>query len=271
MTISPAPASAAPNAVSVLYGLAVPVLTGTLTGILPQDTSKIALALTSPAVTLSTPGSYPITATLAGTAAGNYALTQSPAAVTVTQAPTATTLSNSLGVHVASTTAGTPTGTVTLLDAANLYTTATLSATGDAQFSPANLSVGTHTVTASYSGDKNFLSSSSSPYLDTIGGAANCGLRPRRYRPDHSDSRRRQSGSLLLRCESPEWRAIESYPVDRLRIARGRNRIVQPGLPAALQHPGGLHPHRADGEVCLPDPAQHADLRPDAPRRLPAQ
>jgi sugar lactone lactonase YvrE len=172
MSISPAPASAAPNPVSVLYGQPIPALTGTLTGILAQDASNVALVLASTAVPLSSPGAYPITASLSGSAAANYSLTQAAAAVSIAPAPSATTLSSSLAVHVASSTAGTPSGSVSLLDASSVYAVATLSASGDAQFSSANLTAGTHTLTAAYAGDRNFLASSSAPLLDTIGAAS---------------------------------------------------------------------------------------------------
>jgi sugar lactone lactonase YvrE len=172
MTISPAPALATPNPVALLYGQPVPTLTGTLTGILPQDSANVTLALASSAAPLSAPGGYPITAALTGSAAGNYALRETRATVAIAPAPSATTLTSGLAVHVVSSTSGVPSGTVNLLDGASLYATASLSPTGDAQFSSANLSAGTHTLTAVYAGNADFLASTSSPYLATIGTAA---------------------------------------------------------------------------------------------------
>ena len=172
MTISPAPATAAANGVALLYGQPIPTLTGALTGVLPQDSANVTLVLTSSAAPLSSPGAYPISATLIGSAAANYTLTETPAAVTIAQAPSATTLTSALAVHVASSTSGFPSGAVNLFDGSSLYASATLSPTGDAQFSSASLSTGTHTLTAVYTGNADFLASTSSPYVATIGTAA---------------------------------------------------------------------------------------------------
>lgn len=172
LTISAAPAIATPNPVNLQYGQSVPVLTGSLTGILPQDSGRVSLALSTQASPTASPGSYPITASIAGSSAGNYALTQSSAAVTIAKAPSTAGLSNTLAVHVASTTAGVPSGAVSLFDAGLFSQTATLSATGDATFPSTGLSTGTHTLTASYLGDIDFLPSDSAPVVATIGPVA---------------------------------------------------------------------------------------------------
>src|SRR5262249_22076760 len=65
---------------------------------------------------------------------------------------TATVTDNSPG-------AWTPTGTVTFLDGGTSIGSGTLSG-GSATFSTAGLTVGTHTVSVSYSGDTNFTASS---------------------------------------------------------------------------------------------------------------
>ena len=172
LTVTPAPASAVVNAVSLLYGQAVPSLIGTLTGVLPQDAGSVALALTTPAMQRSPPGSYPIVATLSGVSAGNYTLTTSPAAVTIAKAPATLTLPSSLVAHAASTTSGSPTGSVSLFDGSVFYSSTPISAIGDAVFNSANLTAGSHTLTATYGGDVNFLATASSPLLLTIGGSA---------------------------------------------------------------------------------------------------
>jgi sugar lactone lactonase YvrE len=172
LTIAPAPATAAPASSSVLYGLPIPTLGGTLTGILAQDSSAVTVSFATAAAQLSQAGTYPITASLSGLAATNYLLTTNTAAVTITKAPTIATLPASLTAHVASTTAGAPTGSISLLDGTAVYATATISASGDAAFSSTNLTSGTHTLTAAYPGDTNFLASSSAPLLVTIGGAS---------------------------------------------------------------------------------------------------
>ena len=69
-----------------------------------------------------------------------------------------------------------PTGTVTLTDGASSTTTVTLPGTGDTLAIPlTNLSVGTHTFTATYSGDSNYVPtisgtpySTTEPYLITV-------------------------------------------------------------------------------------------------------
>lgn len=163
---------ATPNAATMLYGQSPPTLSGTLTGVLPQDAGSVSFALRSLATSISAPASYSITAVIQGAAAGNYALTQVPAAVAVLAAPSTTTLTNALAVHVATTTAGTPTGMVTLLDAGVLNASAVLSPTGDATFSAANHSNGTHTLTAVYGGDMDFVGSTSNATVATIGSIA---------------------------------------------------------------------------------------------------
>jgi sugar lactone lactonase YvrE len=61
-----------------------------------------------------------------------------------------------------------PTGSVTLTDGAGSTTTVNLTGTTDTVSIPlTGLSVGTHTFTATYSGDTNYVASSGSPYLTT--------------------------------------------------------------------------------------------------------
>lgn len=162
----------------LLYGQPVPVLTGTLSGLLPQDASNVTATFVTTAVPLSPPGTYPITAILTGPAAGNYTLTASPSTLTISPAPTLTTLiasadTSAPGIpltfiaHVASKTTGTPTGTLSVLDGATTLFTANASPTGDATFTTASLVQGSHTLTTLYSGDANFSPSTSSP--QTIG------------------------------------------------------------------------------------------------------
>ena len=169
--VTPVTATATLNPASMLYGQAVPVLSGTLTGILPQDAGAVTLAVDAAATPASAPGAYPISAALAGAAAGNYALTQSSAALTITKAPILVSLTPSLAAQVTSTTSGTPTGVVSLLDGANSYGTVRLDAGGAAVFSSTGLSTGSHTLTALYAGDGDFLSGTSIPLIVTIGAA----------------------------------------------------------------------------------------------------
>ena len=177
LLISPAPLTATPDAVSLVYGQAVPPLTGTLTGVLAPDV--LTLALSSTATAQSPPAAYPIAAAVTGAAAANYVLTVVPAAVTIARAPATATLaatgSATLTAQVASTTAGVPTGVVTLLDASAAAGSASLTASAgvsaSATFSTAGLSAGTHTLTVSYAGDTDFLPSVSPPITVSISSA----------------------------------------------------------------------------------------------------
>jgi hypothetical protein len=64
--------------------------------------------------------------------------------------------------------AGVPTGTVTFMEGTTILGTGTLDANGRATFQTSSLTQGMHTITASYSGDKNFLTSTSSAFIQTI-------------------------------------------------------------------------------------------------------
>ncbi|HEY6414536.1 MAG TPA: Ig-like domain repeat protein [Edaphobacter sp.] len=180
LTISPRPITAAITPSTLLYGQPIPTLSATLNNLLQQDTSSITATFTTTAAALSPAGTYPITATLSGLAAGNYTLTPYPANLTIAPAPTLTTLTASattidpglpitLTTHVATTTAGAPTGTVTLLDSGTTLFTTQVPTTGDAAFTTVELAQGIHTLTTRYSGDTNFTSSVSTPQLIGIG------------------------------------------------------------------------------------------------------
>ena len=64
--------------------------------------------------------------------------------------------------------AGSPTGTVTFQDGTIPLSTGTLNSAGNATFSTSSLTSGSHSVTASYSGDSNFLVSTSAPINVTV-------------------------------------------------------------------------------------------------------
>jgi hypothetical protein len=189
MTVTPLTVTATPNAASILYGQALPTFSGTLTGVLAQDAGKVAASYISTAAALSPVGLYPITATaLTGTAAGNYTLANNTAGVnlSITQAPTQTglatsTSSSNVGVPVTltvaatSTTSAVPTGSVTLLDGSTVLTTLPLTA-GAATFTTSLLALGSHNLSASYSGDTNFLPSSSATELVAVAADADFSL-----------------------------------------------------------------------------------------------
>jgi len=178
---APVSVTAAPNPVAILYGQAVPALTGTLTGVLPADAGKVTAGFASGAGVLSPVGIYPISATLTGSAAGNYVLTVAPASVTIAKAPVVVTAASSPGsvnaglpvtvnVSVASTTSGAPTGSVTLLDGTTVLGVVPLSA-GGAVLTTSALAPGSHALSAAYGGDGNFLPSASAVTTVAVGTA----------------------------------------------------------------------------------------------------
>ncbi len=179
LTVTPQQLTATITPITMLYGQPIPSISGTLTGILPQDASNISAIFTTAATTLSPVGTYSLTANLTGPAAGNYSVAPITATLTITPAPTLVTLSNlittattgssiTLTAHVATTTAGIPTGSVTLLDGSAILFTAPLSATGDAAFTLNSLTQGSHSFTAFFSGSANFTPSTSAPQLITV-------------------------------------------------------------------------------------------------------
>src|SRR5216683_2916626 len=180
LTITPRQLNATITPTTLIYGQPIPGISGTLIGILPQEASNLSATFTTAASALSSAGTYPITATLTGSAAGNYAIPSPAATLTINPATTLITLSNfiataitgssiTLTAHVASTTSGTPTGSVTLLDGSLTLFTTPLSATGDAVFTIPSITQGAHSFTALYAGSTNFTPSVSAPQLITGG------------------------------------------------------------------------------------------------------
>ncbi|HEY4380427.1 MAG TPA: Ig-like domain repeat protein [Acidobacteriaceae bacterium] len=188
LTVTPLGVIATPNAASMLYGEAIPALSGGLSGVLAQDAGKVTASFSTGAGMLAPVGTYPITAALTGSAAGNYTVSVTPANLTIAQAPTLTMLSASNGVPVAgtpvtltvqaaSTTSGVPTGSVTMLDGATALAAVPLSA-GGAVWTTSALVQGAHALSVSYSGDANFLPSVSTGTSVTVGAASDFTLAP---------------------------------------------------------------------------------------------
>jgi hypothetical protein len=67
-----------------------------------------------------------------------------------------------------SATGATPTGTVTFLDGATSIGTGTLNSSGSAKLSVNNLTVGSHTITASYAGDANNFAAANAPLTEAV-------------------------------------------------------------------------------------------------------
>ncbi|GAC1355667.1 MAG: hypothetical protein NVSMB3_01120 [Acidobacteriaceae bacterium] len=177
LTVSQLVVRAVPAFSSMVYGSALPILTGSLEGVLPQDAGRVT-ALFSTAVTPASPaGSYPISIALTGEAAGNYVIDPASSNFAVTPANSSTSLQNqspggsftgTVQVQVNSATTGTPTGLITLLDNGAVLQKMTLSGGGSAIFANIPLTPGSHTLDAVYSGEQNFLPSSSTPLTASI-------------------------------------------------------------------------------------------------------
>lgn len=124
---------------------------------------------------------YPEAVALAGSAAGNYTVTlgAGSGSLTISQAPTITTLKASttspvqgtsvtLTATVASTTTGTPTGTVNFFNGTTQLNSSPVALSGGvATLAVTSLPVGSLSLTAVYSGGTDFTASTSSPLTAT--------------------------------------------------------------------------------------------------------
>jgi hypothetical protein len=113
--------------------------------------------------------------TLNGSDAGNYLLTPPTATANITLASTANTINSSMNptppgsnttftatVNALPPGGGTPTGNVIFIDGTTLIGTSALDGSATASFSIGSLTRGNHTITAQYSGDRNFFGSTNS-------------------------------------------------------------------------------------------------------------
>ncbi len=123
-------------------------------------------------------GPHRITASYSGDA-NSLGNTSGPVNQTVQKSSSATTLSSSntdstfsvgvtLTANVTSQTAGIPTGTVSFMDGSSTVGTAPLNASGVASLTTATLAVGSHSLTAVYSGDSNSGVSTSGTVAQTV-------------------------------------------------------------------------------------------------------
>ena len=178
-TITPANASVTPAAASKVYGSADPALSGTLSGFLAGDNVSAAYNRTAGETVAGSP--YLISATLTPAAAlANYKITYNTATFTITKAATTTVVTSTTnpsisGQSVTFTAAvmlsanGVPTGSVTFFDnGVALLPVAQLDASGHASYSTSTLTLGTHTITAAYSGASNFSGSTSPGFAQAV-------------------------------------------------------------------------------------------------------
>jgi sugar lactone lactonase YvrE len=163
------------------YGQAIPALTGSLSGVLPQDVGAVTAVFTTIATAVSPPGIYSIAVTLTGSASGEYSVTLGPGSgsLIITQAASVTSeqaLAQSsyaglplvLSAAVASTTQGTPGGDVNFSDGGIVVASATLVG-GVASATYLAPAAGSHSIVAAYLGDTDFAPSVSSAVSTTVG------------------------------------------------------------------------------------------------------
>jgi hypothetical protein len=163
------------NNANRVYGAANPTFSGTVTGAQNSDTFTESFSTT--ATTTSNVGTYSILPSVTGTNLGNYTEDIVDGTLTVTAAPTTTTLNApgtaTFGGNVTLTatvtsTAGTPGGTVTFNSGTTVLGTGTLTAGGVATLSTTTLRGGTNSVTATYGAAGNFASSTSAASTITV-------------------------------------------------------------------------------------------------------
>jgi sugar lactone lactonase YvrE len=176
LVVTPLQLTATANAVDLLYGQAIPALTGTLTGVLAVDAKNVSAEFSTTATSTSNPGAYPITATLTGIAADNYTLKLASisGSVHIAQSPTSTALQLStatpifeapltLTAKVTATSGVQPVGGVNFYNGTALLNSApiALDGSGVATLATNSLPVGGLSLTAIYSGNVDFVNSTS--------------------------------------------------------------------------------------------------------------
>ncbi|MHB1023837.1 MAG: virginiamycin B lyase family protein [Acidobacteriaceae bacterium] len=133
---------------------------------------------TPAAGTIPDAGTQTLSVTFTPTDTAQYTTKTTTVSLTVNQAPSTVTMASSAASVTAgknvtftatvSSSAGIPTGSVSFLDATTVLGTSTVDAQGVATYSTSALSVGTHSITANYTGDNNFAVSASAPFTQTI-------------------------------------------------------------------------------------------------------
>jgi len=177
IVVNKAALSVVVNAATSVYGAAFPTFTGTLTGVVGSD--GITATYGTTATPISPANSYVITATLVdpNSKLGNYTVTNTPAAFVITKATPTDALAASANTILTqntetltatvSSTASVPTGSVNFLDGTTLLSTVPLT-NGVAVLSTASLAIGSHSITALYSGDTNFVTVTSAAQSITV-------------------------------------------------------------------------------------------------------
>jgi Bacterial Ig-like domain (group 3)/MBG domain (YGX type)/PQQ enzyme repeat len=158
------------NNATRVYNTANPAFSGAVTGAVGSDT--FTETFTTAATTTSNVGTYPILPAVTGANLANYTVNAVNGTLTVTGAPTITTLTapttasggNSVALTATVTSpAGTPGGTVTFYSGTTALGTGTLNGSGMVTLTTAALATGTDSLTASYPATGNFAASTSAP------------------------------------------------------------------------------------------------------------
>jgi len=193
LTLAKATLTVTANNLSKPFDAPVPTLTGVLTGVVNGD--QIGVNYSTSATASSPAGSYPISASVTGTAVSNYTVNIVAGTLTVAQDSTVTMLGTS-ATSVNSTTQVTltatvsnqtsyaivtvPTGSVTFYNGSTVIGSAQLNSSGVATYVTSFAVVGQTTnnpVTAVYSGDPDFLTSTST-VLTIVSGTPTFTLAP---------------------------------------------------------------------------------------------
>jgi len=177
LTINKAPLSVTANNATRPYGTSNPSFSGSITGAVNGD--SFTEGFTTAATITSAPAAYSIVPSASGTDIADYNVTAINGTLTITQAGTTTTVISSalnsvagqsvtFTASVSPTTSGTPTGSISFYDGATLLGPGTLVSASIWSLSTSTLAVGTHSITAQYTGDANFNASVSTAISETI-------------------------------------------------------------------------------------------------------
>ncbi len=159
------------------YGAANPAFTGTYTGEVNGDTFIVTGSTTATAA--SPVGTYNIVPAATGSHLSDYAVTYVNGTLTVTKATPAVGLTTSAPTvllqnavtltAMVSSSVGTPTGTVTFFDGSSATPLGAGSLmNGVATLTVSSLTVGSHSITAVYSGDANFIGGTSAALSESV-------------------------------------------------------------------------------------------------------
>ncbi len=171
LTVNKATLTVTASNASRVYGAANPTFTDTIAGYVNGESSSVvsgAASLTTTATTSSAPGTYSITAALGTLSAVNYTFAFVNGTLTITKDATTTAATAILsaqnvtllaGVFANSPGSGTPSGSVDFYDTTTSKDLGSVSLTSGAASLIIALPTSSQTITVSYSGDGNFLTS----------------------------------------------------------------------------------------------------------------